>query len=1286
MKKFKVIRIVIFSLFLFAGGKVSGQPGGVNQEIDLSKNPVLYTVGYAHLDTEWRWDYDETVKLFLGKTLRENFRLFRQYPSYVFTFSGARRYKMFREYYPDLYDTLKGFIAAGRWHVGGSSVDECDVNVPSPESVIRQVLYGNQFFRSEYGKESVDFMLPDCFGFQAHLPSVLAHSGLKGFSTQKLSWGSASGIPFNIGLWTGPDGKGIVSALNATDYNGRVTPRIDTAKYWVNRVMDNGKKYGVFADYRYYGVGDTGGSPREEDIRNAVESASKKNSEIKVLLTSSDQFFRDLKPTQAQNLPTYHGDLLLTEHSAGSITSQAYMKRWNRKNEQLAQAAETAATVADWLGGIPYPHDALKEAWWLVLGSQMHDILPGTSIPKAYDYAWNDEVIAMNRFAAQLKTSAEVVVRAMDTRAKGKCIVVYNPLSIKRTDVVEAKVTFPEGVPAALMLLDYDQDTVPFQILGTSGSSVTIIFNASLPSLGFASYDLCAADRPIKLRSDLSVGAKMIDNEFLKVTLNDQGDISSVIDKKLGRELLKAPIRLELRREHPAYWPAWNMDWTDRQKPPLAFVGGPATITVVEKGPVRSALQVVRKYGNSVFTQNISLSAGSTQLVVRNMVEWQTPGVSLKAVFPLTCANDVATYNLGLGTIQRSTNNEKKYEVPSREWFDLTDQSGKFGVTILEDCKFGSDKPDRTTLRLTLLFTPETNAFHDQASQDFGVHEFSFGLYSHAGDWRTGGSEWQGRRFNQPLVAFQAGSHPGVLGRSFSLASVSDPNVDIRSIKKAENGKDIIVRLQELSGKAHENVEISFASGIIRAWEVDGQERMTGVAELQKGKLTTAMEGFAVRSFAIQPAPSKSYLMAPASLELPLIFNQDVISSDVDRKDGNFHDGLTFPAELFPETITVNGIHFNLGPVARGKANVMRCQEQKISLPSTGNYNRAYILAAAIGDTTGQFRAGNAKATLRISGWNGRIGQADRRTWDKLGRLSGLEPGFIKRDEVAWFSTHLHSDSANLPYQYGYLYIYSMEVTPSSKFIQLPENEAIKIFAITLSENSYDDLQPAHALYDDFSGRPTLKLSLPDSRVKDSDQPVADLQYHRRRSLTELPARLTMRDYADMHQPNGTTVRFYFTGADSSFTTKGAAGKITDGMIISAANDGMFELLPSDSLLDRYSRSGEGRIVVDFQKEIELDSLHLFAQQSLITGSRSFSAWGFPDRSSPQFNVDPGGTGWKFLAYSAPEELWGNNKSLIRMTPLAGEKVRCRYLMFVSDNRPYGPFWFREIDVFDKQQ
>ena len=202
---------------------------------DLTTQPTLYVVGYAHLDTQWRWEYPQVINEYIRKTMEDNFKLFEKYPHYVFNFSGANRYRFMKEYFPADFAKVKSYVATGQWFPAGSSMEEGDVNAPSAESIIRQILYGNHWFRKELGKASAEYMLPDCFGFPASLPTILAHSGVKGFSTQKLVWGSSAdaggpeslektpeGTPFNVGAWVGPDGERVLAGINPGSCGGGI--------------------------------------------------------------------------------------------------------------------------------------------------------------------------------------------------------------------------------------------------------------------------------------------------------------------------------------------------------------------------------------------------------------------------------------------------------------------------------------------------------------------------------------------------------------------------------------------------------------------------------------------------------------------------------------------------------------------------------------------------------------------------------------------------------------------------------------------------------------------------------------------------------------------------------------------------------------------------------------------------------------------------------------------------------------------------------------------------------
>ena len=1094
---------------------------------DLTKEPTLYVVAYSHLDTQWRWEYPQVINAYIPRTLHDNFALLDKYPNYVFNFSGANRYRMMKEYWPADYARLRQYVAAGRWFPAGSSMEEGDVNVPSAESIFRQILYGNRFFQREFGKTSAEYMLPDCFGFPASLPSILAHAGLKGFSTQKLTWNSAArvggpgsiqetpaGIPFNVGYWVGPDGRGIIAALHPGSYGGQVREDISKSPVianpnarnnpvdWPRRVERNGKTSGLFTDYHYYGTGDIGGAPPEDSVRmmeaiitrnNALVEAQSAvgDGPLKVVAATAEQMFLNIRPEHINRLPRYEGDLLLTDHSAGSITSQAYQKRWNRKNELLADAAEKASVGAAWLGARLYPQERLNNAWTLVMGGQFHDILPGTSTPKAFQFSWNDDVIAMNQFADVLTSATEGIAAAMNTQTVGTPIVVYNPLNIEREDVVET------GVPIAVApvrVIGPDGRDVPSQVI----DATRLVFLAKTPPVGYAVYDIQPGFSTI--RTTLKVTARSLENQRYRIALNADGDLSSIFDKQLNRELLHAPIRLAIKDDTPAQWPAWNMDWPDQQKSPRSFVGGPAQIRVIEDGPVRVAVRIVRETEGSKFEQTVRLSAGDAgnRIEFSDVIEWKTAKANLKATFPLTAANPNATYNWDIGTIERGNNDERKFEVPSHQWFDLTDRSGTFGVTILSDCKYGSDKPDDKTLRLTLLRTPGIGpraGYADQSTQDWGRHEIVYGLASHAGDYRRAHTDWHAQRLNQPLIAFESSKHPGTLGKTFSILRTNNSRVRVLALKKAEDSDEVIVRIVELDGRVAPNVRLAFAAPVIAAREVDGQERHVGRASISKGQLVTSLGRFQPRTFAVKLARPSLKLTLPHSTAISLPYDLAGANRDGERLRGGFDgEGFALPAEMLPRELPYAGIVFRLAPT--DKANAVVARGQTIELPP--RVHKLYVLAASVsGDQNVDFRVGNEAVNVTVQDWSGFIGQWDDRQWkqtevrleprtlppdvppdiaallnrsrtrlDPYGEMAGITPGFIKRAPVAWFASHRHTPAgANEAYAYSYLFAYTFDVPANAQTLTLPNNDRVRILAITAS-TELANVKPAHPLYD----------------------------------------------------------------------------------------------------------------------------------------------------------------------------------------------------------------------------
>jgi alpha-mannosidase len=1142
---------------------------------DLSKQPTLYVVGYAHLDTEWRWEYPQVIDEYIRKTMEDNFTLLDKYPHYVFNFSGANRYRFMKEYFPADFARLKKYVDQGKWFPTGSSMEEGDVNAPSAEAIIRQVLYGNAWFRKELGRASSEYMLPDCFGFPASLPTILAHSGVKGFSTQKLVWGSSApaggpeslektpeGTPFNVGVWVGPDGESVLAGLNPGAYDGGVDTDLskplpplppDTAlqevqkkmqavrakldreqnsghasdpndieesihlrseqaalaridqdrtqeqhqRDWAARVEQNGRVSGVFTDYHYYGTGDIGGAPHEDYVKHLEAIVTKGmtslpaegqffgdrqshterppvkvgDGPVHVISANAEQMFLDITPAQAAGLPRYTGEMELTNHSAGSLTSQAYQKRWLRKEELLADAAEKASLAAEWLGARPYPLQRLNDAWTLVMGGHFHDIAAGTATPKSYEFAWNDDVIAMNQFAGVLNNAAEAVSAALNTQAKGVPLVVFNPLNIAREDVVEATVDFPGGIPKEVHVTGPGGKDVPAQI-----SHGKVIFVANTPSVGYAVYDVQPGTATVPAAA-LRVSENSLENRYYRVKLNSDGDVASIFDKSLNQELLSAPARLAISYDNPEHWPAWNMDWDQEQTPPKAYVGGPAKIRVVENGPARVAVEVSRETAGSGFVQTIRLSAGDAgkRVEFANAMDWNTKESNLKASFPLAASNQMATYNWDIGTIERPSAEPKKFEVPSHQWIDLTDTTGEFGATILTDCKNGSDKPNDHTIRLTLIRTPGTRGgYADQGTQDIGHHEFVYGIAGHTGGWRQSQTDWQAQRLNDPLIAFEAPKHAGALGREFSLLKISSPRIRLLALKKAEQGDEIIVRMVELDGKPQAGVRISFNTAIASAREVNGQEQPVGAATINGGALVTSFSAYQPRTFAVKLAAAPTKVAPVHSVPVALHYDVATASNDGTKSEGGFDGkGNALPAEMLPGEITFNDVLFHLAPAKTGSPNAVAAKGQTIDLPA-GLHNRVYILAAsADGDQKAAFKVGNSTVELNIQHWGGFIGQWDDRQWtskdtsqDDYGQMTGIKPGYIKRADLAWYCSHHHNAAGeNVSYRYSYLFAYPIDLPAGAKTITLPDNDKIRVLAISVADENAT-VKPSQPLYD----------------------------------------------------------------------------------------------------------------------------------------------------------------------------------------------------------------------------
>lgn len=1032
---------------------------------------TLFVVGTAHLDTQWRWTIRETVDRFLPSTVRDNARCFAEFPSYVLNFDGAFRYALLEEHFPDAFEQVRHWVRAGRWHPAGAFFDAADVNIPSPESLVRHVLYGNGYLRRAFGHQASDVFLPDCFGFGWALPSVASHCGLRGFSTSKLvKWFPRERLPFELGVWEGPDGRGILAALLPGGYGTTIDGDLSRDPEWRARVEEQGRTTGAHVALRYFGTGDRGGAPDGETLR-WLERSIAGDGPLEVRSATSEALFRELEGEAVEAMPRFSGELLLPTHGTGCWTSQAAMKRWNRHNEMLAAAAEAAAVAADWCGAMAYPRERLKEAWQRFLWHQHHDDVTGTSVPEAYRYSWNDELLSLGQLATVLREAVGAVGHGLDTAVGGEPIVVYNPLPWARSGRVEVPLDGEAARWSHPCAVGPDGEPVPSQLARGSDGRPRLLFLAHVPAVGLAVYELLDGG-PRRGVAPVEGPERELASGRLRIRVNERGDLASLRDMRLGAELLAAPVGLELLADRSRRWPAWEIQYRDVVAPPRRRVGAPATVEVLERGPVRHLLEVRRRAAGSSFVERIAIGGAEEDGTVEIdlTIDWRTRGRLLKAAFPVAVTEPVATYDLGWGAIQRPPNTPFRYEVPAQQWADLSAGSGDLGLAIANDGRVGWDRPSPSVVRLSLLRSPAVGRrFRHQAIQDWGRHRLRLALIPHRGDWASGQVARRALEHNQPLRAFRVSKHGGALGRTFSLLELESPAVALRALKGPEEGSGWILRLQEAAGRPLEGASARLVGPIRRVQETDGCERDAGALASEGQRLVLDLTPFQPRTLRVELAPPAVGVAPPRFLPLPLACDSDVASRNGERVvEGLGRRRWALPAELLPRVLHQAGVELHLAPGRGGVPNAVRCRGQRLPLPP-GEEWRVLYLVVGVGDRdlSARFDLGGRHLTVAVPASRGWIGQwRRRRRWGwPLGR--GVGPGYVKRAILAWVGSHHHDRRGrDEPYGSCYLFRLRFELEDRVGEVGLPEAPELRVLAATVATWGADEATPVEPLFD----------------------------------------------------------------------------------------------------------------------------------------------------------------------------------------------------------------------------
>ena len=723
----------------------------------------LSAVGHAHIDTAWLWPLAETQRK-CYRTFASAVRYMEDYPDYIFACSQAQQWEWIKTQHPDLWEKIKARARQGRFVPAGGTWVEPDCNIPSGESLVRQFLFGQRFFRKELGVTCTEFWNPDVFGYSGALPQIMRGAGIKYFLTQKLSWNQMNKPTSNTFLWEGIDGSRVLTHFPPADtYNAMVT--VQEALFNVTNFKDHER---AKESYLLFGFGDGGGGPTVDMLERLKRMKDVDGLPRMECRTPSDFFKRcddDIKD------PLVWVGELYFELNRGTYTTQARNKLGNRKSELLLHDVEFLSAVARTTKNAAYPVDEINRLWKLILLNQFHDIIPGSSITEVYQ----DSAVHYKDILASGYKLREQAVDALVGESEGAQVLTINTLGIARTEVVE----LPEGSLGAQT--------------ATDGKPLAIV---SAPALG---YSVAAPGGAVPSPVTVSEAKDTItlENQYVLAAFNRAGRLVSLFDKRANRQALAPNAQannLVMYDDEPNNWEAWDVDVFHLEK--RYDVAVARSIRVIEHGPLRAAIEVEYELsGQSRLRQIISLTALSPRLDFANEVEWQERHKFLKVEFPLDLRAEEATYEIQFGHVRRPTHfnttwDVARFEVSAHRWADLSEPD--FGVALLNDCKYGY-ATQGNVMRLSLLRSPKS----PDPVADMGRHTFRYALLPHAGDFRTAGVIEEGYRFNVPLVVKASGAAP----TETSFFGVTAPNVVIDTVKKAEDSDALIVRMYESHGK-----------------------------------------------------------------------------------------------------------------------------------------------------------------------------------------------------------------------------------------------------------------------------------------------------------------------------------------------------------------------------------------------------------------------------------------------------------------------------------------------------
>ncbi|MDG2424307.1 MAG: glycoside hydrolase family 38 C-terminal domain-containing protein [Phycisphaerales bacterium] len=734
--------------------------------------------GHAHIDTAWLWPLSETRRKCL-RTFATMLRLMERYDTFRFLCSQAQQYAWIEEDAPDLFKQISERVREGRWEAGGAMWIEPDCNVPSGESLIRQILHGTNWWHDRFGQAAAQrhLYLPDTFGFPASLPQIIRLAGLDTFITNKISWCETNRFPHVTFQWKGIDGTEVLSHLTpGHNYNSPIDPSDVLAGHGI---LTGQPQPRPSAWLQPFGYGDGGGGPTDSMIER-INLSNQCAGLPEVQHGRADDFCSLLHDNSA-GLPTWDGDLYLELHR-GTYTSQSWLKMANRVAEDDLRCIEAMGMGAPTAVDPALLREQLDEVWKLVLLNQFHDILPGSSINEVY----RDARAQYDQVQSECDESM-CSVSAPWLAAVGGGAACFNPASTSRSGVIDV-----DGEPAWL-------ENVP-----ALGARVLVPGDGNQPS-------------PVEIEG------LHLNNGLIEVTLDEVGRVAHLACLGANRSVTdqSRPLgQLVLYDDQPRRWEAWDIDsdYVETAQP----VESIAEMEIIESHPLRTIIEFRRALGKgSRLVQRYVLRAGDPRLDVEYLVDWQEDRTLLRLSCPTDIRARFGTVGIQFGVQERPTHSntsweQARFEFPGHRFMDLS-EPGR-GLAVLDDGRYGrsfnGDMMGLSLLRAPRMPDPEA---------DRGTHRFKVAYMPHAGDWRAAGVSAEAEALCRPLRMLGQGTGSEISHSPFHIHVDGGAHVEIAALKPAQQGSGHVLRLVEVHGGAGD-IEIEWAQSPASVRAVDLHE------------------------------------------------------------------------------------------------------------------------------------------------------------------------------------------------------------------------------------------------------------------------------------------------------------------------------------------------------------------------------------------------------------------------------------------------------------------------------